>query len=65
MTVAMAAPFTPISSPKMNIGSRMMFSPALMNMENMAIRGFPSALMTLFSAKPTVAIGVPRRMMVK
>ena len=33
MMVAYAAPLTPISKPKMRIGSRMIFTPALMKIE--------------------------------
>ena len=44
MTVAAAAPCTPMRKPKMNSGSRMMFSTAPMSTEHIAARACPWAV---------------------
>ena len=49
ITVAKAAPFTPMSSQKIKIGSRMIFRKAPISTEPMAIAGRPWALMKEFS----------------
>ena len=65
MTVAQAAPFTPIPNPKIKIGSRTRLVPALISIETMAVRTLPSERIMLFREKPTTWKTTPRRMMLR
>ena len=59
ITVAMAAPRTPISKTKINTASRMTFSTAPMIMENMAYLGLPSARIMELMAPEIIIKGRP------
>ena len=61
MTVAMAAPCTPIPNTKMNRGSSTRFSAAPSRVVPIPIRGWPSALMKPFRPVASMVQGVPSR----
>ncbi len=61
MSVAMAAPFMPMSSAKMNMGSRMMLTPAPINMDTIALTGYPHARMMLLKLNVTFIMSMPGR----
>lgn len=63
MTVARAAPFTPMSIPKMKTGSRIRFVSAPMTVESIAIPGRPWALMKEFRPVAIWTNTVPVRYM--
>ena len=48
-TVANAAPRIPQSNENINIGAKIILHPTVNNDENIALRGYPVALITLFS----------------
>ena len=62
MTVAMAAPLTPICSGKMNTASRITLRTAPMTMENMAYLGLPSARIMELMAPEIIINGRPMPM---
>ena len=61
ISVAIAAPFIPISSTKMKNGASTRLTPAPMNMEFMALRGYPEARMRLLKLKPMFITSMPGR----
>lgn len=61
MTVAIAAPRTPMSNAKMNIGSSAMFRTAPRTMFVIAMRTFPSARARSLTAMGYIAKAAPRR----
>ena len=60
ITVAIAAPFTPKFSPKIKIGSRIIFIKAPIKSVIMENLGFPSDLIAAFVIYPTIVIGKAR-----
>ena len=62
MTVAMAAPRTPIPSAKIKIGSKIVLMTAPSTMENMANLGLPSARIMALSAVEIMVKGRPMAM---
>ena len=63
MTVAIAAPFTPIPNPKMNTASRMILRAAPMSIGHIAMPGRPWILMNGFSPVVISTNIVPARYM--
>jgi len=63
MTVAQAAPLTPILQVKMRNGSSRTFSTAPVTIPYMARLAFPCRRIWLFSVREEVRKGAPRRMM--
>ena len=61
ITVATAAPFTPMPSPKMNTGSRMMFATAPISTESMAVLGWLWQMIKAFSPRAISTNSVPAR----
>ena len=59
ITVAIAAPRTPRPSAKIKIGSKRIFVPAPINIENIAILGFPSLRIEWFNPKLSILKIVP------
>ena len=62
MTVAMAAPRTPISKTKMKMGSNTVLITAPSSMETMAYLGLPSARMMALRAVEIMVNGRPMAM---
>ncbi len=63
MTVAIAAPLTPMLHTKMKMGSKMTLRIAPMTMEDMAYLGLPSARIMESMAAEIIIKGRPRPMM--
>ena len=63
MTVAIAAPCTPILNTKMKIGSKITFKTAPSTIEVIAYLGFPSALIIEFRVVPIIIKGKPMAIM--
>ncbi|OQB99507.1 MAG: hypothetical protein BWX80_03673 [Candidatus Hydrogenedentes bacterium ADurb.Bin101] len=63
ITVAMAAPFTPMFQRRINNASSGTLMPALISMLYMAMRALPSARIMPFMEKPKWCMIEPRRMM--